>query len=200
MKTVIFDVGRVIVRWEPERLVHDIVGDAAEAERLSRDVINGTWFGWTDAGMAWEESVAKRTAEFPADATTIQTFVDRWDEAVPGLIPGTEAIIEELHAAGTPLYALTNFASDTFQRTKGRFSVFSRFRDIVVSGDEGTIKPDEAIYRMCLARANAKAEDCVFIDDTLVNIEAANRLGIHGLHFVDAEKLRLDLRSLGFSV
>jgi 2-haloacid dehalogenase len=116
---------------------------------------------------------------------------------IPNAIPGTVDILEHLHTRGIPLYALTNFSGETFRPTQKRFPFFSRFRGVVVSGDEKMLKPEARIYQLLCHRYGVKPEDAVFIDDSLKNVEGANALGIHGIHFRGPDALARDLKEIG---
>ncbi len=128
------------------------------------------------------------------------------DEVGRAHFEGTVAILDSLRRAGAPLYAITNFAitnfaSDTFAEACELYPFLkTSFLDIVVSGDERLIKPDPAIFELLLARQKLVAEDCIFIDDSPKNVDAAAALGFHALHFTTPEALRRDLTALGFAV
>jgi 2-haloacid dehalogenase len=117
---------------------------------------------------------------------------------IPNAVHGTVDILERLHARGTPLYALTNFSGETFKPTFKRFPFFQRFRGIVVSGDERMLKPEARIYELLCSRYGVAPEEAIFIDDVPKNVEGANAVGIHGIHFRSPMQLEQDLRSLGF--
>ena len=130
----------------------------------------------------------------------IRAFRARWIETVPHAIDGTVDILTKLKAGKIPLYAITNFASDTLVEAKERYPFLATsFIDMVVSADEKLLKPDPAIYQVLLNRQNLQAEDCVFVDDSLKNVKAASKLGFHALLFTTPEAFAKDLRTLGFS-
>jgi 2-haloacid dehalogenase len=116
---------------------------------------------------------------------------------LPGEIPGTVAILERLAASQVPLYAITNYSTEKWVETKARFPFFAHFRDIVVSADERMLKPDAAIYRLCLQRNGLEAQNCVFIDDVPHNVAAATAAGIEGILFQTPQKLEADLKERG---
>ena len=114
------------------------------------------------------------------------------------MLPGMQALVEELDAAGVPLYALTNFSAEFWPPFRAReAATFDRFRGILVSGDEGLTKPDPAIYRLALDRFGLRAEDTVFVDDRADNVAGAASVGMKAVLFTDAVALREDLMRLG---
>lgn len=116
-------------------------------------------------------------------------------------MPGMPALVADLDSAGVPLYAITNFSHEFFPPFRVReAALFDRFRDIVVSGEEKLMKPDAAIYRLALDRFGIAAADAVFVDDRQANVDGAAAVGMHALLFTDADRLRGDLRTLGFAI
>jgi 2-haloacid dehalogenase len=123
-----------------------------------------------------------------------------WSEMIAGEMPGTVAILRALHAAGTPLYALTNWSQETFPIAEQRFDFLTLFRGIVVSGSEKLVKPDPAIYRLLFKRYGLDPTRCVCIDDNATNAAAATLLGMRAIHFTAPDALAGELRELGFAV
>ncbi len=195
--TVVFDLGGVLVDWNPRHLYRKLIADEAEREWFLNNVCTPDWNVRQDAGRPIAEANAEAIARHPGKADLIRAFYERFDEMMAGPIQGTVDILERLHAAGTPLYALTNWSAETFPIGRRRFAFLGRFRHVTVSGELKLIKPDPAIYRHVLAQAKKPAEACVFIDDSPKNVEAARALGFHGLHFEGPEKLARDLAALG---
>lgn len=196
--TVVFDLGGVLVDWNPRHLYRKLIADEAEREWFLNNVCSPDWNVQQDAGRPIAEANAEAIARHPGKADLIRAFYDRFEEMMPGPIQGTVDILERLDAAGTPLYALTNWSAETFPIGKRRFPFLGRFRHVTVSGELKLIKPDPAIFRHVLAQAKKPAEACVFIDDSPKNVEGARALGFHGLHFEGPEKLARELAALGF--
>jgi 2-haloacid dehalogenase len=194
--TVVFDLGNVLVRWNPRLLYEQLIIDGKELEQFFETVITQDWIRAQDAGRPFEEGIAVLAAEFPHYEAEIRAFWERWDEMVPGAIEGTVQILAELKERNTPLYALTNWSHETFPIARPRFPFFEWFEGIVVSGEIGLIKPDARIYQHLLERFGLAAEDCVFIDDSAANVAGAQAVGITGLHFQSPEKLRRELGDL----
>lgn len=194
--TVVFDLGGVLIDWNPRHLYRKIFPDEAEMERFLSEVCPPQWNALQDAGRPIAEAVAERTALFPDQADAIRAFYGRWEEMLNGAIGGTVDILHALRDRGTPLYALTNWSAETFPRALDIFDFLGVFEDILVSGQEGMAKPDPAIYRRLLERHGMRPGDCLFIDDAPRNVAAARAVGMHAVHFRSAEGLREDLKAL----
>jgi len=195
--TVIFDFGGVLLDWNPRNLYRKLIADEAAREHFLTEVCHPEWNVAQDAGRSFAEAEAEAIARHPDKADLIRAWLPRFDEMIPDAIGGTVDILERLHARGVPLYGLTNFSGETFEPTRRRFEFFDRvFRGIVVSGDEKMIKPDPRIYRLLLDRYGVDPHRTVFIDDSAKNVEAANALGIHGIHFKTPEALAQELNAL----
>ena len=197
MTAVIFDVGNVLIRWDVYRLYRDLLPDDTAIDAFLDEVGFHDWNRGLDAGADWDESVAALSARHPGHADRIAAFRDRWHDTVPGAIDGSVAILAELAAAGTPLYAITNFAAPRWDETVARFPFLASFRDVVVSGRERLTKPDPAIFRLLLDRNALDPAAAVFVDDSAANIAAAAALGLDAIRFTDPAALRRDLEARG---
>jgi 2-haloacid dehalogenase len=198
MEAVVFDLGGVLIDWNPRHLYRRLFGEnVAGMERFLAEVCTQTWNERQDAGRSWEEAVAEATAAHPEHAQMIKAYHERWVEMLAGPFADTLAILEELRGTGIRLFALTNWSQHTFPHALRLYPFLGWFEDIVVSGAEGVIKPDPAIFRILLARSGVRAERAVFIDDSLKNVVAARGLGFHALHFSNAQGLRQELVRLG---
>ena len=197
-RTVIFDVGGVLIDWDMRRVFRTLLPDEAAVETFLDET---GWHDWNlelDRGGLWDPAVAELSARYPHRRSLIEASHHRWHEAVPNAIEGTVDILEDLHAAGTPLYAITNFSVEKWRESKERFPFLAtRFRDVVVSGEERMIKPDPEIYRVCLGRNGLSAADCVFIDDVERNVAAAREQGIDAILFTGPGALRKALAARG---
>ena len=193
---VVFDIGNVLVHWEPRALYRKFFATEDEVEWFLANVCNHDWNLEQDRGRSFADAVIEATARFPEHADAIAASDLRWHETVLGPIDGSVAILEELKARGTPLYAITNFNQDKFRETVARFPFLRLFRDIVVSGDERVVKPDPAIYRLLMERNGLAAEACVFIDDSLNNVAGAKAVGMKAIHFTGPDALRTELAGL----
>ena len=166
---VVFDIGNVLIEWDPRHLYRRLLPDEAACDRFLAEVCTADWNIEQDRGRPWAAAIAERIALFPDHAELIRAYSERWHEMVPGEVPGTAALVDGLRAAGVPLYAITNFSPEKFAEAQARFPVLTRFRDVVVSGAVGLLKPDPAIYRLLLDRNGLEAQRCLFIDDSLKN-------------------------------
>lgn len=194
---VVFDVGKVLVQWERDLPFRELIPDPVERAWFMDQVIPLDWHGEHDAGRDAAEMIAARSAEYPDHAHLIQAWLDRFNDTIPGPVPGSVKLVEALDAAGVPLYAITNFGADTWAGFAPTFPLFERFRDIVVSGVEKLAKPDPAIYRHAEARFGLPGSAMLFVDDSLANVESARACGWHAHHFLHAEGLEAELRSRG---
>lgn len=195
---VVFDLGGVLIDWNPRYLYRKLFdGDDAAMEAFLTEVCSPSWNERQDAGRRFAEAEAEAIGRHPDKAALIRAWHARFDEMIAGAIDGTVAILAELKARGTPLYALTNWSGETFPPQRGRFDFLGWFGGILVSGDEGVIKPDPRIYRLLMERFAIPAGDAVFIDDNPANAAAAATLGIHAIQFRDPPALRRELGALG---
>jgi 2-haloacid dehalogenase len=193
---VIFDLGGVLIRWVPERAFEQVM--PAEAVGPFMETIGFDAWNRTNDGLrsivASEATLAER---FPDQADGIRAYREYFPHTVTEMVPGTGAVLAELTKAGVETIALTNWAADMFAIARERFGILARFSDIVVSGEEGIVKPDPAIYALACRRAGVEPAEAIFIDDSPPNAAAATDAGLTGLTFTSAERLRADLVGLG---
>lgn len=197
IEAVVFDVGRVLYRWQLSELMAKVIADPDERAFVLEHVVTEAWHFQHDAGRPIAAMTAERIGQFPQYETAIRAYADRFLETIPGPVPGSLEIVEELDASGMPLFAITNFGSEFWDRFCPTAPVFDRFRDIVVSGKEYLVKPDPAIYELAARRFGYAPPAMFFIDDNAANIAAANALGWNTHHFIDAAALRADLTARG---
>ncbi|MBT3359764.1 MAG: HAD family phosphatase [Rhodospirillales bacterium] len=195
---VAFDFGGVLIEWDPRHLYRKIfVDDEAGMEYFLTHVCSVTWNWMQDAGRTFDEAVAELTGRFPQHAELIAAYHERWEEMQPYVFDDTVAILKELKENGVPVYGITNFPAEKFEITRKRHSFFDLLDGIVVSGDVRLMKPDPGIFLHFLDRFDLEASQCVFIDDSTVNVGTAARLGFHGIHHRDADDLRQKLGGWG---
>ena len=196
--TVVFDIGNVLIEWNPEYLYEKLIPDEEARRDFLENVCSPGWNLQQDCGRPWAEALESLAHEHPDNSELIAAFYHRWQEMVPGEVPGTRDILFQLKDRGCPLYAITNFSSEKFAETKDRFPFLkSSFIDIVVSGDERLIKPDVTIYQLFLKRNGLTADTCLFIDDSEVNVAGARKAGMIAHHFQGADGLRAELEGMG---
>ena len=196
MTSVIFDVGGVLIDWNPRHLyrkLFDVDSDGL-MERFLAEVCTPEWNLRQDAGRPFAEAVAELTRCFPDYADLIAAYDSRWEEMVPGAHDETIDLVRELKAQGTPLYCLTNFSREKFPLIRRRFDVFDLFDGIVVSAEIGMVKPDPAVYRYLVDRFGLEAPSCLFVDDVEANVGAASSIGMQAVRYLSGRQLRRDLR------
>ena len=197
VNAVVFDVGRVLVEWDTRRLFAQVIADAARLDWFCANVVTEQWHAQHDAGRDLAEMVAERKAAYPGFDDAIDAYATRFQETIPGPVPGSHDIVRELFARQVPLFAITNFASAFWREFRASEPLFDLFGDIVVSGDEKLAKPDPAIFDLAAQRFGHAPENMLFIDDNAANISAAAAFGWQVHHFADAKILRTDLVSKG---
>jgi 2-haloacid dehalogenase len=195
---VVFDLGGVLIEWDPRHLYRKLfAGDDAAMEHFLANVCTHDWNRCQDAGRSFAEGASLLKAEHPDRAELIDAYFARFDEMMPGPIAGTIDILAELREQGTPLYGLTNFSAETYPPTYERFEFLGWFRDILVSGEVGLIKPDPRIFELLIERFAIDPCRLVYIDDVEANVIAARPFGIHAIHFTTPAALRSVLAALG---
>lgn len=198
--TVVFDVGNVLIRWDPRHLYRQLIPDAERMDWFMQNVCTAAWNIEQDRGRAWADAVAELVALHPEWEREIRAFDERWHETVPGEIEGSVAVLAELKAKGEKVYGITNFSREKWAESVIRFPFLGSFDGVVVSAHERLVKPDPAIYRLLLARYGLEAGDCIFVDDSAKNVEGARSVGMQALHFVEPIDLRAQLRGLGVAI
>ncbi|WP_430540659.1 HAD-IA family hydrolase [Qipengyuania flava] len=193
VEAVVFDVGRVLYQWHLRHLFEKIVDDRARLETLLGEVVTEEWHFEHDRGRTLGEMVPERIALYPDFEPEIRAYATRFNETIPGPVPGSHALVERLDARGVPLYAITNFGAEFWAGFRPSEPIFDRFRDIVVSGEEKLAKPDPAIFALAESRFARSASTMLFIDDNRANVDAAAACGWHVHHFTDAAALESDL-------
>jgi 2-haloacid dehalogenase len=195
--TVVFDLGGVLIDWDPRYLYRRLFDDEAAMERFLSEICTPLWNHQQDAGRSWHEAVAMLSAQHPQHAELIGAFHTRWPEMLGGPIAPSVAVLDELRGRGLRLYALTNWSRETFPVARERYDFLRWFDGIVVSGEEGLAKPDPVIFQRTIERFSLVPRQTIYIDDASRNVAAAFQAGMHGLQFRDAETLRAELCRLG---
>jgi 2-haloacid dehalogenase len=195
--TVVFDVGNVLLRWDPRNLYRRIFDDEMQIEWFLSTICTTEWNVEQDRGRDWDEAVALLVGQYPDHETSIRAFHDRWHETVSGVIEDNVALLQRLRQAGVPTYCITNFSGPKFVEAQKRFPFLASFDGVVVSGDERVLKPDPAIYELLLSRYGLVAGDCIFIDDSAANVEGARKIGMHAVHYREPLDLGAELRRYG---
>jgi 2-haloacid dehalogenase len=194
-KAVVFDLGGVLIDWDPRYLYRKLLADEEAVEEFLATVCTPEWNAELDGGRPFAEGVAELVERHPAHAAAITAYHERWPEMLGGEVPGAVAVLADLRAAGVPLYALTNWSAETYGITRGRFEFLDWFDGVVVSGEERVIKPDPRIFRLLADRFGLDPEATLFVDDSEANVAAARALGFDAVRFTDPERLRRDLEA-----
>jgi len=202
IKTIIFDLGGVLIDWNPEYVYLDVFdGDREKMQWFLDNICTHDWNENQDAGYPLAKATEERVALFPEHEELIRMFYDRWTDMLGEAIFDTVDILDKLVSKKQhKIVALTNWSHETFPIAKERFDFLQWFEGIVVSGEEGTRKPFKEIYETTLDRFDSNAERTLFIDDNLRNIEAAKTLGIHGIHFKGPRQLINELKEFNIHI
>ena len=197
----VFDFGGVLVDWNPRHLYRRLISAPVEMERFLAEVTTRDWHMVQDSGGDPAEATRRLQALHPDKHELIGAFYGRFDEMCAHPFPEMAALVEKLHAAGIPLYLLSNAPNllDPWLRgpARKRHPFLGLFRDYVVSGLVGHSKPDRAIYHLACRSGGFQPGDAVFIDDVLTNVDGARAAGMAGVHHRSASETAEALRALG---
>ncbi len=196
IQAIIFDFGGVLIEWDPRNLYRQLFDQPEQVEQFLAEVNFSHWNLQFDKGVPFAEGIASLSAQFPQYSAHIHALGTRWEETLGGSIRGTVDILRELQQTGIPLYALSNWSAETFPIARRKFDFFDAFREIILSGAVGMIKPEREIFELLLQRIGHPAHECLFIDDSQANIEQANAMGFQTIHFKSSERLRDELLNL----
>lgn len=197
IKNIVFDFGGVLLDWNPRYLYRGYFRDDAEMEHFLSDICNSEWNVQQDAGRPFAEAVRLLQAEHPEYAEAIRMYDEQWDKMLKCELPESIDLLKKLKGVGYGIYGLTNWSAEKIGIAFSRYDFFDLFDGIVVSGEEKVAKPDPKIFRILLERYALNAGECVFIDDSQPNIDAANALGFNAIRFDDITQVRASLAELG---
>lgn len=196
--TIIFDLGAVLIDWNPRYLYRKIFKTEEEISWFLQNICTSEWNDEQDAGRSFDEATEELLAKHPEWEIPVRAWYGRWHETIQGPIDGSVEILKAIKASQQyRLYALTNWSAQTFPWTLDNFDFLHWFEGIVVSGIEKMRKPNPEFYQILFDRYNVKAKHAVFIDDNIKNIEAANSIGLTTIHFKSPEQLQNELGHLG---
>jgi 2-haloacid dehalogenase len=200
IRHIVFDIGRVLVHYDPHLGYADLIADQAEREAFLRDVCTHEWNLEQDRGRTWEEAEAEAIGRHPDKAELIRAFRKNWHLMVSHAYDDSVEILRALIVAGHDVTMLTNFSRDTFREARKRFPFLNEGRGVTVSGEVKLIKPDPAIYRRHAEDFGLTPSATLFFDDSEKNVEAARDFGWHAELFTSAARMRDDLRRYGVLV
>ncbi|MCC7506738.1 MAG: HAD family phosphatase [Saprospiraceae bacterium] len=199
--TLIFDLGGVLIDWNPEYVFRELIPDASRRQYFFDHICTHDWNVEQDAGRSLAEATELLVAQWPDWEPEIRAYYDRWEDMLGGPIPETVELLRQIRDEGRlRLLALTNWSAETFPVALGKYDFLHWFEGIVVSGEEKTRKPFPEIYQILLDRYQVEPGKAAFTDDNLTNAKAGESLGIRGIHFQGADALRqtlLDWKVLG---
>jgi 2-haloacid dehalogenase len=191
---VVFDLGNVLIRWDPHPAVAAGMGEEEAARFLAADDFDfAAWNHLQDEGRTWEVAEAEVARTHPHWHGHATAYRRHFEHSLTGALEQNVSVLRALHAAGVPVFALTNWSSELFPHARERYAFLELFDDIVVSGDEGLAKPDPAVFELLRRRVGHALEECVFIDDSPANVAAARDAGLDSILFDDSTDLRAEL-------
>ncbi|MGN6680122.1 MAG: HAD family hydrolase [Streptosporangiaceae bacterium] len=200
IKAVVFDLGGVLLDWDPRHLYRKLIAEPAEMEGFLDQICTPRWHLAHDLGADTEESCRELAAAHPDRAELIMAWSERSEEMIAGQLDQSIAVLADVKSAGLKCLALSNMEPDKFRLRQASFPFFRYFDGCVISGIEGLAKPDRKIFEVLLARFDLEPAATVFIDDRAANVEVARELGIIAVHYSAASQLRNDLRALGVPI
>jgi len=196
--TIIFDLGGVMIDWDPRHLYRKIFDDEQEMEYFLSEICTHEWNHEQDAGRTIQEATELLIPQFPKYESQIRAFYGRWREMLNGSVTRSVEIQQQfIRDPRFKVVALTNWSAETWPWALEIFPFLHDFEDVLVSGREKMAKPEHRIYELCLQRFGIEASKSIFIDDSERNVIAAREVGIHAIHFTSAEKMETDLKALG---
>ncbi len=187
VRAVVFDIGNILIRWEPEKMLRGYFAGDAELNAF----LDETKLFWMnlefDAGRPFADGVAELVGRFPRHKAPLEAFDARWSECVTGAIAGNVATLQALKAAGRTVHAITNFSREKFDVARATYPFLNLFEHALVSGDIGLIKPDYRIFHRFCCDTGLAPEELVFVDDSAVNVMAAKATGYRTFHMPHAD-------------
>lgn len=194
---VVFDVGGVLLDWDPNYLFRKLIADDDERRWFLTEICSPSWNAKQDGGRSWAEATSELARQFPEHSNLIAAYDERWEEMISGPIAGTVSLLSDLRSAGVAFYALTNFSAEKWEVAKDRWGFLTGFDGTVVSGTEKVTKPDLRIYQILLDRYALDPARTFYTDDMKENVEAARVAGLDAEVFVDPDTLRQQLVDRG---
>ena len=200
-ETIIFDLGGVLIDWDPRYLYRKIFPTEAEVNWFLETVCTQEWNEQQDAGRSFAKGIEELVLKFPAHENAINAWFDRWEETIGGPKKETVHVLRSIHDMNQyRLYALTNWSAETFPWALSQFDFLSWFDGIVVSGVEKALKPHPEFFHILFDRYSVDPNTAIFIDDNMKNVETAQFLGMESIHFLDAPQLHEELLKRGVLV
>jgi 2-haloacid dehalogenase len=190
LDAMVFDVGGVLLDWDPRHLYRKLFSDPAEMEWFLANVCTPQWHEQHDRGLSTAESCAALAEKWPRYAAPILAWSERGEEMVAGPLPDGVKLLRQVIASGLPCYGLTNMEAETYPKRAARYDFLRCLTGTVVSGFEGIAKPDREIYELLLRRFGLDAASTLFIDDSPVNVSAAADVGMEAMVYTGPGPVR----------
>jgi HAD superfamily hydrolase (TIGR01509 family) len=194
---VVFDIGNVLLRWNPRNLYRKTFTDEERMERFLATALGMDFVAHTDIAADFSGAIEARAKEFPEYADELRLFDERWVETLGGPIEENVALLRRLKAAGRPVHALSNFAAEKFAVAREQFDFLNEFDTAVISGHVGAVKPHPRIYEILFAHTGRRPDELLFIDDSPANVRASEALGMAAIHFRPGVDLESELAARG---
>jgi 2-haloacid dehalogenase len=200
LPAVVFDFGGVLIDWNPRYLYRKVFNyDEEQVERFLKEIGFFEWNHFQDVGRPFSEAVADLCARHPQYCSLIRLYDERYEESIGGPISASVAILQKLHHAGYSLYGLSNWPAEKFPVVRQKYSFFSWFESIILSGEVQLAKPDPLIFHLLLNQIARPAEECLLIDDSSLNIQVAQSIGFRTIHFLSPQQLQDELLQSGIN-
>ncbi len=197
IQTVVFDVGGVLIDWNPRYLYRTIIPEEQEMERFLSEVCTPEWHAQHDLGVSYEDTIPSLVAAHPEWADEIRAWSERFDEMYGGVFDGTVDLLRELHRRRVPLVASTNWGTESWVRAKARYEFLDFFDGALVSGEVGIAKPDRAFFALLIETFSLVPEQTLYVEDNIANLRAAADKGFVAHQFESSTALEMDLRRHG---
>jgi 2-haloacid dehalogenase len=194
IETVIFDLGGVLIDWEPRRLYRQLFDNEVDMEWFLNNICTPEWNAEQDRGRPLREAMDILQAQHPQYFDLIEIYYRDWTKMLGGAIEGTVELLQMVQK-NYPTYALTNWSDQTFPTALELFDFLHSFKGVVVSGIEKYIKPDPKLFEIMIERFDLNPQKCVYIDDNAHNIQTSKALGFHSIHFLSPEQLKIELEN-----
>lgn len=193
IRHIVFDIGSVLINWEPELAFLEQIPDARERRWFLNNVYTTAWNLEQDRGRSWNEAEELLITDFPEHEDNIRTYRRNWSLMIHNEIPETVTLLEALLSKEHDVTMLTNSASDTLEIARNKYEFLNSSRDVTVSGEVRLLKPDIEIYHHHARTFDLSTEHTLFIDDSEKNVEGAQKAGWNAVQFHDAKTLKADL-------
>jgi 2-haloacid dehalogenase len=196
ISAIIFDIGNVLITWDPKNLYKKLIADKQELDWFCSEVVTLDWHTHHDAGLSMQEGIKNLITQYPDYADEIAAFDTRWAETIGDPVEGMLDLMQQLSAKNIPMFAITNYSAEKYPEFEQDFPFADHFTDVIVSGREGIVKPSPEIYKLAIERFGIIPHKTLFIDDRAENIHSAAKFGIQGHVFSSSDILAKELKTL----